>query len=156
MDGTQVGVLEEADQVGLGCLLECSNSGALEPQVSLEVLGDLTNQPLEGELPDEKLSGLLVATDLTESNRAGPVAMGLLDTSGGWCALPGCLGGELLPWGLASSGLAGGLLRTSHCSQSEVLESKRIRFRSWSLCKSKKRCNVPCAPFFYAFQRDPP
>ena len=43
VDGAQVGVLEETDQVGLAGLLKSSNSRALESQVSLEVLGDLAN-----------------------------------------------------------------------------------------------------------------
>ena len=48
----------------------------------LEVLGDLTNETLEGELADEQLRGLLVATDFTEGDGTGPEAMGLLDTAG--------------------------------------------------------------------------
>jgi histone H3 len=68
VDGAQVGVFEEGDQVGLNGLLESTNGGGLEAEVGLEVLGDLTNQTLEGELADQELSGLLVATDLTESD----------------------------------------------------------------------------------------
>ena len=48
----------------------------------LEVLSDLTNKTLEGELADEQLGRLLVATDLAESDGSGPEAMGLLDTTG--------------------------------------------------------------------------
>lgn len=40
VDGGQVGVLEERDEVGLGSLLEGHDGGRLEPQVGLEVLGD--------------------------------------------------------------------------------------------------------------------
>ena len=114
VDGAQVGVFKETDQVGLGSLLESCDGRALEAQVRLEVLGNLTHQPLEGKLPDEELGGLLVATDLTERHSARPVAVRLLDAASGWGALPGCLGGELLPGGFASGGLAGGLLGTSH------------------------------------------
>ena len=39
VDGAQVGVLEEPDEVGLAGLLERSDGCALEPQVGLEVLG---------------------------------------------------------------------------------------------------------------------
>merc|ERR1712047_208788 len=91
---------------------------ALEPQVSLEVLGDLTDQTLEGQLADEQLSGLLVPPDLTEGHGTGPVPVGLLHTSGGGGGLAGSLGGELLPGGLASGGLSGGLLGTGHCDSS--------------------------------------
>ena len=55
MDGAKVGVLEQPDQVGLAGLLQGHHGRALEPQVRLEVLGDLTDQPLEGKLPDEQL-----------------------------------------------------------------------------------------------------
>ena len=48
----------------------------------LEVLGDLTNETLEGELADQQLGGLLVATDFTEGDGTGAEPVGLLDTSG--------------------------------------------------------------------------
>jgi histone H3 len=41
VDGAQVGVLKESDQIGLTGLLESSDGSALEPQVSLEVLSNL-------------------------------------------------------------------------------------------------------------------
>ena len=44
----------------------------------LEVLGNLTNETLEGELADEQLGGLLVATNLAEGDGTRPEAMGLL------------------------------------------------------------------------------
>jgi hypothetical protein len=82
VDGAEVGVLEERDKVGLNGLLESTDGGGLEAEVRLEVLGDLTNQTLEGELADEELGRLLVATDLTESDGTGLVAVRLLDTTG--------------------------------------------------------------------------
>ena len=115
VDGAQVGVLEEADQVGLGSLLQGQDGRALEAQVGLEVLGDLTDQALEGKLADEQLGGLLVLADLAQGDGSGPVAMGLLDASGGGGRLARGLGGQLLAGRLASGGLAGGLLGASHC-----------------------------------------
>ena len=53
VDGAQVGVLKESDQVGFASLLQCHHSRALEAEIGLEVLGDLTNQTLEWQLPDE-------------------------------------------------------------------------------------------------------
>ena len=76
MDGCQVGVLEESNQVGLSCLLKSQHSAGLEAQVSLEVLGDLTHQPLEWQLPDEQLSGLLVLPDLTKCHSSRSVSAG--------------------------------------------------------------------------------
>ena len=125
VDGAQVGVLEQTDQVGLAGLLESHDGGALEPQVSLEVLGDLSHQTLEGQLADEELSGLLVSPDLTESHSSGPVSVGLLDSSGGGGRLPGSLGGQLLPGSLSSGGLTGGLLGTSHGEGSDVTDGRR-------------------------------
>ena len=68
VDRAQVGVLEERDEVGLNRLLERTDGRRLEAEVRLEVLGDFSNQALEGQLADQELGGLLVATDLTESD----------------------------------------------------------------------------------------
>ena len=121
VDGTQVGVLKETNKVGLTSLLESHDSRGLESKVSLEVLGNFSHQTLEWQFSDEELSGLLVSSDLTESNSSWPVSVGLLDTSGGRGRFTGSLGGQLLPGSLSSSGLTGGLLGTSHCVVSEKL-----------------------------------
>jgi len=68
MNGAQVGVLEERDEVCLNGLLESTDGGGLEAEVGLEVLRDFAHETLEWQLADQKLSGLLVATDLTESD----------------------------------------------------------------------------------------
>ena len=101
MDGTKVGVLEKADQVGLGSLLKGADGGALEAKISLEVLGDLTNQALEGQLPDQQLGGLLVPADLSQGHGAGAITMRLLDASGRRGRLARSLGGQLLSRSLA-------------------------------------------------------
>ena len=93
MDGAEVGVLEETNEVGLGSFLEGHDGRRLETEISLEVLGDLTDKTLEGELADEKLGALLVSTDLTESHGTGPVPMGFLDSSCGRSRFASCLGG---------------------------------------------------------------
>ena len=51
-------------------------------RTDLEVLSDFANEALEGELADEELGRLLVATNFTEGDGTGPEAMGLLDTTG--------------------------------------------------------------------------
>ena len=129
MDGAQVGVLEETNQVGLGGLLQSKDGGTLEAEVGLEVLGDLADEALEGELADEELGGLLVLADLTESHGAGAVAVGLLDAAGGGGGLAGCLGGELLARGLAAGALASGLLGACHFRKWGKLERKEKRFK---------------------------
>ena len=52
VDGSQVGVLEQTHQIGLSSLLQGQDGTALEAQVCFEVLGNLTNQALEGQLAD--------------------------------------------------------------------------------------------------------
>jgi hypothetical protein len=71
VDGAEVGVLEEPDEVGLGGLLQRGDGGALEAEVGLEVLRDLPHQALEGELADEQLRALLVIADLPERDGVG-------------------------------------------------------------------------------------
>ena len=102
MDGAQVGVLKQANEVGLGGLLESKDGGRLETKVSFEVLGDLANETLEWELANEELGRLLVLANLTQGDRAWSVAVWLLDTTGGGCRFACCLGGELLAGGFAS------------------------------------------------------
>jgi len=114
VDGAQVGVLEEADQVSLGSFLKGADGRRLETQVGFEVLSDFSHQTLEGQLADEELGGLLVTSDLTESDGTGAVSVGLLDSAGRGGGLPGGLGGQLLAGSLSSGGLTGGLLGTSH------------------------------------------
>jgi hypothetical protein len=47
----------ERHEVRLGSLLEGHDGRRLEAEVGLEVLGDLTNETLEGEFADEELGG---------------------------------------------------------------------------------------------------
>ena len=50
---------------------------------NLEVLRNFTDKALEGQLADEELRRLLVATDFTEGDGTRPETMGLLDTTSG-------------------------------------------------------------------------
>ena len=126
MDGTQVGVLKQTNQISLTGFLESHDSRALESQVSLEVLGNFSHQTLEGQLADEELSGLLVSSDLTESNSSRPVSVGLLDSSSGWSRFSCSLGGQLLSWSLSSSRFSCSLLGTSHGDSSDETELKAV------------------------------
>jgi len=53
VNGAQIGVFEQTDQVGLASFLQRHDGGALETQVGLEVLGDLTYQALERQFADQ-------------------------------------------------------------------------------------------------------
>ena len=66
-------------------------------------LSNFTDKTLEGQLANEELSALLVATDFTKSNGTRAEAMRLLDATGGRRRLARLLGRELLAWGLATS-----------------------------------------------------
>ena len=74
VDGSQVGVLEQTHQIGLSSLLQGQDGTALEAQVGLEVLGNLTHQALEGQLADQQLRALLVLANLTQSHGTGTVS----------------------------------------------------------------------------------
>jgi len=114
MNGAKVSILKQRHEIRLNGLLKGTDGGRLEAKVRLEVLGNLTDKTLEWELSDQKLGGLLVTTDLTESDSSWLISVGLLDTSGRWGRLAGSLGSKLLSGGLATSGLTGSLLGTSH------------------------------------------
>ena len=99
MERAEVGVLEEADEVSLGRLLEGKDGGGLEPEVAvvgLVVLGDLANKALEGDLADEQIGALLVLSDLAESTGTRPEAVRLLlQTTDGRVSFPRRLRCEL-------------------------------------------------------------
>ena len=122
VDGSQVCVFKETDKVSLSSFLQSTDGARLEPEISLEVLGNLPDQTLEGQLADQELSALLVTTNLTKSDGSRAVPVGLLDTTSSGGRLACSLGGELLPRGLATSGFTSGLLSTSHCKLSFVFE----------------------------------
>ena len=116
VDGAEVGVLEQANQVSLRGFLEGHEGGGLNAEVGLHLLGDLADQALEGELADEELGGLLVAADLAESHGARAEAVRLLDPRGGGGGglHAGGLGGDVLAGSLAAGRLLGDLLGAGH------------------------------------------
>lgn len=71
VNGAQVGVLEEADKVCFSSFLEGQHCLALEPDVLLELHGDLPHESLEWKLPDEKvgLSYRALKIKVTNSGR---------------------------------------------------------------------------------------
>ena len=71
--------------------LKGSDGSALEPEIGFEVLGNLPDETLEGQLADQKLSRLLVTPDLTESHSTWPVPVGLLHAASGGSRFSGSL-----------------------------------------------------------------
>jgi len=60
MDGSQIGVFKERNQVSLGGFLESANSRRLETQIGLEVLSYFTNKALESTGEPSNQTGRLV------------------------------------------------------------------------------------------------
>ena len=121
VDGAQVGVFEKTNQVCFASLLKSEDSGALESQIGLEVLCNFSDETLEWQFPDEELGALLVTSDLTKSDGTGPVSVGLLDTTSGWCTLASGLSSQLLARSLSSGRFSSGLLSSSHLERSKIL-----------------------------------
>ena len=70
VDGAQLSVFEEADQVGFGRFLQRQDGRRLEAEVFVEVLGDLAHQTLEGQHAKKKPGRLLVVADLAQRHGA--------------------------------------------------------------------------------------
>jgi len=129
VDGAKIRVLEKTNQVGLGRFLQSSDGGRLKSEICLEILGDFTDQTLEGELANQKLGRLLISPDFSKSDGSGTVAVRFLDTSRGGGALSRGLGGQLLSWRLTSGRLSGGLLGTCHDSLLSARDKSFCRMR---------------------------
>jgi histone H3 len=114
VDSTQVGIFKETDQVCFASFLQSHDGRPLESEIGLEVLSNFSDQTLEWELSDEKLSALLVSTDFSKSNGTRSVTMRLLDSTCCRSRFASCLGGELLSGSLSSGRFSGSLLSTSH------------------------------------------
>ena len=79
MDGAEIGVFEDADQVSFRGLLEDLQSESLEAKILFEIMGDFSDESLEGQLADEGFCGLLVSAYFAQSDGAGSVSVGSLD-----------------------------------------------------------------------------
>ena len=119
MDGAQVGVFKQPDQIGLAGFLESHHGGTLKAELGLEVLGNLSNKSLEWKFADEKLGAFLVAADFSQGDSSRPVPMWLFHSSGGWGTLASGLGSQLLAGSLSSGRFTCGLLGTSHFDSNE-------------------------------------
>jgi hypothetical protein len=105
VDGIEIGVLKEHDEVLLSSLLEGHEGVGLEADVRLEVLSNLADEARKREARDEQVGRPLVPANLTERVGAGLGPVGLLHMLLG---VPGGTGGK---------GLARHLFGTGHfCS----------------------------------------
>lgn len=96
MDGAEVGVFEQADEVSFNGFLEGEEGRALESELAVGLVGDVFHDSLERKLSDEEVSGSLVLSDLSDGHGSWSESVGLLDTSD-W-GLSGALLAGVLPW----------------------------------------------------------
>ena len=95
MDGAQVGVFEESNEVGFRGFLKGEDGAALESELGFDVVSDFSDESLEWKFSDEEVSRLLVSPDFSEGDGSWAESVGLLDASGGGGSLSGSLGGKL-------------------------------------------------------------
>ena len=114
MDGAEVGVLEETNEVGFRGFLESHDSGGLESEVVVETTSNLSDESLEWELPEEEVSGLLVSSDFSEGNGTGSESVGFLDTTSGGGGLAGGFSGKSFLGSLGGGGFSSSLFGTGH------------------------------------------
>jgi len=80
MEGAEVCVFKQADNVCLGRLLKSRRRGQLEAQARVEFVCDLTHHALKGETTDQEVGGFLVLAYLSQSHGAGTISVRLLNT----------------------------------------------------------------------------
>ena len=101
------------------------DAGTYTHRANICVIGTLAREALLAPPPSPAPSGgngpLLVLADLAQGDRAGPVAVRLLDAAARRGGLAGRLRGQLLARGLAAGALARGLLGACHCVRCGVV-----------------------------------
>ena len=121
VNGAQVGVFEEGDEVSLSSFLEGQDGGALESKFLLELVSNFSDESLEGKFSDEEVSGLLVFSDFSEGDCSGFESVGFLDTGGDGSALSGdFLSDKLFSGHLLGGALSGSLFCSSHVYKMNV------------------------------------
>ena len=110
----QIRIFKQPHHVSFSSLLQRVNRLRLEPQIRLIVHGYLTDQALEGQLPNQQLCALLELADFSQRHRTRSKPVHCLDT----CHLGRCLATGLVSqhfaWCFGPHGLARGLLCSGH------------------------------------------
>lgn len=96
VNGAQVCVREENNEVSLRGLVQSHDGRGLEAKVCLEATSDPAHLTMEGELSDKKIGTLLIAVNLTEGYGSRSQTQGLLASSSNRSRLANYLGGQLL------------------------------------------------------------
>ena len=114
VDGTQVGVLEEPNQVSFARFCSCHNGRILKPQLSHEISRYVTNQIAGSDNNGLRSSVLFMVTANLSEGHVPTIAMRFLDASSCGCRFAGGLGRQLLSRCFASCTLTSSLFCTSH------------------------------------------
>ena len=99
MNSSQVGILEQRDEISLSSFLKSHHSRRLETKIRLsnfslikpsarqlthlEILSNLTNKSLERQLANQKLGRLLIPSDFTQGDSTRTESVRFLDSTGG-------------------------------------------------------------------------
>jgi len=110
----QVGVFKQASQVRFGRFLQRQDSVRLESQVSLEVLGDFSDQALKRQLADQEFGRFLVFSNLSQRYGTRSISVRFLDTASRRSGFARSFSRELLSRGFTTGGFTSSLFRTSH------------------------------------------
>ena len=136
MDSTQVGVFKKANQIGLTCLLQSTNSCTLEAQICSEVLSNFPHQTLEGKFANQKFSGLLITSNFRACPSTRPVTMRFLHPSNRGRTLTSGFGSHLLPWCFTTGRFASSLLCKSHGIETSLLTPLHLQLELGELEKA--------------------
>ena len=131
VESAESGIFENADEIGLRCLLQGEESLGLEAEIIIDASGYVPHQSLEWCSRDEEVGGLLVPLDLSErdGSRLEPGLLSLLGPGGGGGLSLGGRLGDFLGVG-AGLGLGWDLLGSVLCFWHV---SKRNLFNNYKL-----------------------
>jgi hypothetical protein len=117
MESAYVGVHKEIHQVRFTGFLNSGYGGALEANVCLDLLRNLTDEPLEWQLPDQQICGFLVPSDFSKSYSTWPVTVGSPHSSSEWRTFASCFSGLLFTRPVSTGGFTCHLLVPCHLNQ---------------------------------------
>ena len=129
MDSTQIGIFKKANQIGLTCLLQSTNSCILEAQICFEVPSNFSHQTVKGELADQKFSLFLIPSDFMECHSTRPVTMRFLHPSSRGRTLASGFCSQLFPGCFKTCGFAGSLLCTRHGMDTSLITPFLLRLQ---------------------------
>ena len=131
VNGAQVGVVKEADQVAFGRLLQRIHRHRRKAHLRLKLVRELFYQTLKRLPRDQEIGRFLVFSYLAERHRAGAVAVGLFHSAQRRRALAcHALDRQQLPRRLSARRLARRLLGARHRAMGSAANLKSL----WYVC----------------------